>query len=160
MSLGQIKFSKGRGGRIPHAVNPQKQYKAPAQPKRWLTCKVRSISLDNGETLKRGCGRAGLMPSDVGWRCFYCGNYVYRNDPPLDALWFHFKMGREYWRGMSREGKHFINGVPVAGSPDCLPSYLLADLTEPRPPKWFRFFVIFDADQFERYLERSRNETR
>ncbi len=154
----QVQSHHKRGEQTPSATNDEKQSDTSVQSRRWLVCQVRHIALDNGETLKRGCGRVGLMPSDVGWRCFYCGNYVYRNDPPLDALWFHFKTGREYWRPMSREGKHFINGVPVAGTPDSLPAYLLADLAEPRPPQWFRFFVIFDADQFERYLERRRNE--
>lgn len=160
MNLYQISSPKKRGDKTACPVNGQKPSGHSARSNRWSTCQVRHIVLDNGETLKRGCGRVGLMPSDVGWRCFYCGNYVYRNDPPLAALWFHFRAGREYWRGMIREGRHFINGVPVTGSSDCLPADLLADLVESSPPRWFRYFVIFDADQFERYLEGRRNEIR
>ncbi len=120
---------------------------------RWRMCEVRVISLENGETIKRGCGRAGLMPDDVGWRCFYCGNYIFRRSPTLSSLWFHFKVGREYWRAMSQGGHNFINGVPVSGFPDSLPSCLRGDLTETRPPKWFKYYIVFDEDQFQKYLE-------
>lgn len=118
-----------------------------------LTCPVRTISLENGETLKRGCGQRGLMPSDIGWHCFYCGNYIYQTNSTLDALWFHFKIAREYWRAMSLEGKNFINGVPVSGFPDFLPRRLLADLAETKPPKWFRYYLIFDDEKFQNYLD-------
>ena len=64
----------------------------PSKAGRRLMCEVRIIPLENGETVKRGCGRTGMMPSEVGWSCFYCGNYVYRPDPPISALWFHFKV--------------------------------------------------------------------
>jgi hypothetical protein len=116
-------------------------------------CEVRVILLENGETVKRGCGQAGLMPGAVGWSCFYCGNYVFRLAPSLYALWFHFKMGREYWRAMSRGGDNFINGVPVSGLPDSLPRRLWGDLSETRPPKWFKYYVAFDEAQFQKYLE-------
>ena len=115
-------------------------------------CKVRLISLDSGETLKRGCGRNGLISTEVGWHCFYCGNYIYQSQPTLDALWFHFKIAREYWRAMSRGEKNFINGVPVSGYPDFLPRRLLADLGEACPPKWFRYYLTFDDEQFQKYL--------
>ena len=120
---------------------------------RWRICEVRIIPLENGETVKRGCGRTGMIPSEVGWSCFYCGNYVYRPDPPISALWFHFKVGREYWRAMSQGGRNFINGVPVSGVPDSLPRRLWADLAEARPPKWFRYYILFDEEQFQKYLE-------
>jgi len=120
---------------------------------RRLLCEVRIILLENGETVKRGCGQTGLMPSAVGWSCFYCGNYVFRSAPTLYALWFHFKMGREYWRAMSRGGDNFINGVPVSGLPDSLPRRLWGDLAETRPPKWFKYYVAFDEAQFQNYLD-------
>ncbi len=120
---------------------------------RWQMCEVRIIPLENGETVKRGCGRIGMMPSEVGWSCFYCGNYVYRPAPTLSALWFHFKVGREYWRAMSQGGRNFINGVPVSGFADSLPRRLWADLTEARPPKWFKYYIVFDEDQFQKYLQ-------
>lgn len=130
------------------------------QSKRLLECKVRMISLENGETVKRGCGRAGLMASEVGWHCFYCGNYIYQTNPTLDALWFHFKIAREYWRAMSREDKNYINGVPVSGFPEFLPRRLLADLAEARPPKWFRFYLVYDEEQFQKYLETQDGQNR
>lgn len=116
-------------------------------------CKARIISLENGETVKRGCGRAGLIPGEVGWSCFYCGNYIFKAAPTLSALWFHFKVGREYWRAMSQGGNNFINGVPVSGFPDSLPRSLWGDLTEARPPKWFKYYIVYDEDQFQKYLE-------
>jgi len=116
-------------------------------------CEVRILSLENGETVKRGCGRMGLMSGEVGWSCFYCGNYVYHADPTLSALWFHFKVGREYWRAMSQGGNNFINGVPVSGFPDSLPRRLWADLADTQPPKWFPYYMVYDEDQFQTYLE-------
>lgn len=119
---------------------------------RWLECRVRVISLESGETVKRGCGRKGLIATDVGWHCFYCGNYIYQPEPSLDALWFHFRIAREYWRTMSRGEKNFINGILVSGAPDFLPRRLLSDLAETNPPKWFRYYLTFDEEQFETYL--------
>jgi len=121
---------------------------------KWLKCQVRTISLESGETVKRGCGQTGLMPTDIGWHCFYCGNYIYQTNSTLDALWFHFKIAREYWRAMRREDKNFINGVPVSGFPDFLPRRLLADLVETHPPKWFRYYLKFDDEQFQKYLDK------
>jgi hypothetical protein len=125
----------------------------PSKSGRWQMCKVRVIPLENGETVKRGCGRTGLRPSEVGWSCFYCGNYVFRADPSLSALWFHFKVGREYWRAMSQGGRNFINGVPVSGFSDSLPRRLWADLLDASPPKWFPYYMGLDEDQFQKYLE-------
>jgi hypothetical protein len=124
-----------------------------AKPGRRMLCEVRIIALESGETVKRGCGQTGLTPSAVGWSCFYCGNYIFRAQPSLYDLWFHFKMGREYWRAMSLGGENFINGVPVAGLPDSLPRRLWADLTETQPPKWFKYFITFDEEQFQQYIE-------
>lgn len=118
-----------------------------------LFCEVRVLSLENGDTVKRGCGQYGLMPNEAGWSCFYCGNYIFRTAPSLYSLWFHFKVGREYWRAMSLGGENFINGVPVSGLPDSLPRRLWGDLTETRPPKWFKYFIAYDEEQFQKYLE-------
>jgi len=156
MNLCRSRPAKGQGRRFSLAV-VRTPARVGALCRRRLICQVHSIPLDNGETLKRGCGRIGLIPSDVGWRCFYCGNYVYRADPPVEALWFHFRVAREYWRAMSRGDQHFVNGVPVSGLADSLPSCLRADLGEPSPPVWFRYFLIFDEQQFTHYLE-SRHE--
>jgi hypothetical protein len=98
-------------------------------------------------------GQTGLMPDEVGWSCFYCGNYIFRPAPSLHDLWFHFKVGREYWRAMSLGGDNFINGVPVSGLPDSLPRRLWGDLTETRPPKWFKYYIVYDEEQFQKYLE-------
>ena len=138
-----------------HSVikKPADENQTDSRSGRRLMCKVRIIPLENGETVKRGCGRTGMMPSEVGWSCFYCGNYVYRPAPTLSALWFHFKVGREYWRAMSQGGRNFINGVPVSGFADSLPRRLWADLKEARPPKWFKYYIVFDEDQFQKYLE-------
>ncbi len=120
----------------------------------WLRCRPKSIVLENGEKLKRGCGRVGLIPDAVGWKCFYCGNFVYQKQIPLDVLWFHFKTAREYWRVMSRQDKNFVNGVPVAGPADALPSALKRDLMEVHPPQWFLYFVLQDESEFQHYLQR------
>ena len=61
-------------------------------------CRQEYYYLENGEEIQRGCGLLGLYRTDIGWRCLYCGNYLYKNKLPLDALWFHFRMGREYWK--------------------------------------------------------------
>ncbi len=121
----------------------------------WRQCPIRIISLESGETVKRGCGQMGLMSTATGWHCFYCGNYIYQTNSTLDALWFHFKIAREYWRAMSRADRNFINGVPVSGFPDVLPGRLLADLVEAHPPKWFRYYLIFDDEKFQAYLDKT-----
>jgi len=116
-------------------------------------CSPVSFVLETGEALQRGCGRKGLYETDVGWHCFYCGNYLYRQEPSLKAMWFHFRVGREYWRAMFSRDNVFINGVPVSGLPDCLPRSLLSDLLEPNPPPWFSYFIFYDGPQFKKYLE-------
>jgi len=116
-------------------------------------CLPVSHVLETGETLRRGCGKNGLHETDIGWHCFYCGNYLYRSEPSLKALWFHFRVGREYWRARFFRDRVFINGVPVSGLPDCLPRSLVCDLLEPNPPHWFSYFIFYDGPQFQKYLE-------
>jgi hypothetical protein len=130
--------------------------RAKTRARPWRTCPIRIVSLESGETVKRGCGDKGMIPTDTGWHCFYCGNYIYQTHAPLTALWFHFKIAREYWRAMSRGDTFFINGVPVSGGPDYLPGRLLADLAESHPPKWFRYYLIFDEEQFQSYLNNEK----
>ena len=122
--------------------------------RRLKVCLPASFKLETGETIERGCGKNGLYETDVGWQCIYCGNYLYRPKISLKAMWFHFRVGREYWRVMFSRDNFFINGVPVSGSPDCLPKSLLADLAEPNPPPWFSYFIYYDGPQFEKYLEK------
>lgn len=131
-----------------------KNVRAEKSARIFLPCRIQYITLETGEKIKRGCGQNGLLQTDVGWRCFYCGNYVYRSESSLEALWFHFKTAREYWRVTSRGGREFVNGIPVSGSPDPLPHRLLADLEETRPPKWFPYYMVYDEDQFLHYLNR------
>ncbi len=122
--------------------------------RRFRICREVHLTLQNGEVLKRGCGRRGLYPFDGGWRCFYCGRYLYESGSSLQALWFHFRLAREYWRVQSANGRDFINGVPVPGLPDPIPLCLQGDLTEPDPPEWFAVFVDEDETEFKRYLKR------
>ncbi len=117
-------------------------------------CKIVLNTLETGETVKRGCGSVGLVPCDVGWRCLYCGNFLYHSDANLSALWFHFKIAREYWRPMNLQNVDFINGIPVTGPVDSLPRFLLGDLDETQPPKWFPYYILYDEKQFQEYLER------
>ena len=105
-------------------------------------CQTMFHLLETGEKIKRGCGRRGLMPTEVGWQCFYCGNYIYRTGSNLLQLWFHFRLAREYWRARSRGDQEYINGVPVAGRADSLPSCLLGDLDNLHPPRWFPYFIL------------------
>ena len=65
---------------------------------RFSQCRIVNLRLETGENLKRGCGLCGLEEVETGWRCFYCGNHIYRSGLRLEALWSHFKTGREYWR--------------------------------------------------------------
>lgn len=116
-------------------------------------CKRFIITLETGEKIKRGCGQFGLIPNEAGWRCFYCGNFIYEKKLSLESAWFHFKIAREYWRPSIVEGRGYINGIPVAGSPDPLPRRLLGDLVETRPPRWFPYFMLYNEEQFNRYLE-------
>ncbi|MFQ5451792.1 MAG: hypothetical protein ACE5E9_14295 [Nitrospinaceae bacterium] len=148
----------GPGRENPGEARTGIEEKASSHSLRWLPCTIRFITLDTGETVKRGCGSSGLIPSDVGWRCFYCGNYVYRPDASLQSLWFHFKTGREFWRVMNRNDRNFVNGVAVSGAPDPLPRFLLADLVEARPPRWFYYYMVLDENQFQRYLEARNRE--
>ncbi len=129
-----------------------------AKPKYFLKeCRQEKFLLENGEEIQRGCGLLGLYQTDVGWRCLYCGNYLYQEKSPLDVLWFHFRMGREYWKISVSQDKIFINGVPITGLPDSLPRNLISDLSEPRPPKWFPYFVSYEGHQFKKYLEKYWN---
>lgn len=118
---------------------------------RLAQCPVIKQRLETGEIIKRGCGLRGLEPREAGWRCFYCGNYVYRGGLELDALWLHFKTGREYWRLIYMDGMDYINGMPFLGRD--LPVRLLADLREIHPPRWFAYYLIYDEPDFKRYVE-------
>ncbi|MFQ5674206.1 MAG: hypothetical protein ACE5G9_14085 [Nitrospinales bacterium] len=115
-------------------------------------CKTTFVTLDSGETLKRGCGGRGLVAFEAGWRCLYCGNYIYHARLSVDTLWFHYKLTREYWRATHRGGQEYINGIPVDGCAETLPRFLAADLREVRPPRWFRFYIVCDAEEFACYL--------
>ncbi len=120
-------------------------------------CQKETILLESGEEIQKGCGFFGLYRTDVGWRCLYCGNYLYQEKSHLEALWFHFRVGREYWKIYVSQDKIFINGVPVSGLPDPLPRKFISDLSELRPPKWFPYFVSYEGYQFKKYLERYWN---
>jgi len=125
--------------------------------KQLKVCLKERILLESGEEILRGCGFSGMVRTDVGWRCLYCGNYLYQEKSPLEALWFHFRVGREYWKISISQDKIFINGVPVSGMPDSLPRKFVSDLSEPCPPKWFPYFVTYEGHQFKEYLERYWN---
>lgn len=118
-------------------------------------CRIVTANLETGETVKRGCGRKGMEAFGAGWRCLYCGNYVYRSGAGLAELWSHFKTGREYWRATVVGGQEFVNGVPAPGGAEGLPSRLLDDLREIRPPKWFAYYLVCEERDFRRYLEQS-----
>lgn len=124
---------------------------------RLKVCIPASFVLESGESVRRGCGRSGLYKTNVGWHCFYCGNYLYSSAPSLKALWFHFRVGRDYWRTMFSRDMIYINGVPVSGLADGLPKSLFSDLLEPNPPSWFTYFIFYDRDQFSKYLETREN---
>ncbi len=119
-------------------------------------CQMTWVSLQTGERIKKGCGRMGLYPFDGGRRCFYCGRYLYEPASSLDAMWFHFRLAREYWRIQSTHGRDFINGVPVPGMPDPLPPHLQKDLSDPKPPRWFGVFVKMEEDEFKNYLNQNQ----
>lgn len=122
-----------------------------SQGLRW--CKIVVMTLETGETIKRGCGNRGLVGFEAGRKCFYCGNYVYHPNLKLETLWFHFKLAREYWRAVDIDGRDFVNGIPVPGRAEPLPHYLLADLVEVQPPRWFPFYLLYEEEEFIRYLE-------
>jgi hypothetical protein len=128
-----------------------------SEKRRFKFCLPASFELETGEILARGCGKYGLYETDVGLHCFYCGNYLYLQEPSLNAMWFHFRLGREYWRAMYSRDNIFINGVPVTGLVDCLPRCLVSDLVEPNPPPWFPYFIVYDGPQFKRYLEKYKH---
>jgi len=115
-------------------------------------CRTTCVTLESGETLKRGCGGRGLVAFEAGWKCLYCGNYIYHPRLSVETLWFHYKLTREYWRVTHREGRDYINGMPVDGRAETLPRFLVADLREVRPPRWFRFYVVYDEEEFAGYL--------
>ncbi len=115
-------------------------------------CPVTAVTLESGEILKRGCGRRGLVAFDAGWKCFYCGNVLYREAATVESMWFHFRLGREYWRAHSTAGREFINGIAVNGQAEGLPSECMRDLNEPNPPDWFYKFVEDDETPFDEIL--------
>ncbi len=125
-------------------------------PRGFRKCPVTQVRLQGGEMLKRGCGRRGMSRFDAGWHCFYCGRYLYERGPELKALWFHFRLAREYWRVQHSAGRDFVNGMPVPGLADPLPPGLWADLAEPEPPLWFGVFVQSEEEEFRHYLETRR----
>ncbi|PIQ95975.1 MAG: hypothetical protein COV67_12005 [Nitrospinae bacterium CG11_big_fil_rev_8_21_14_0_20_56_8] len=127
--------------------------KGSAEKTRLRQCPVRYRRIESGEVLKHGCGLWGLAPHGIGWRCLYCGNYEYEEKSTLDSLWFHFKVGREYWRPAFFGGREFVNGVPVSPPADSLPGSLARDLQENRPPRWFPLYICCEEEQFQRYLE-------
>lgn len=116
-------------------------------------CRPIVTTLETGENLRRGCGHRGLMEFGSGWKCFYCGNIIYKNGADLDELWFHFRLGREYWRIKTLLGRDFINGIPVSGQSDSVPAQLWPDLGELRPPKWFPYFLASGDEEFQQYLK-------
>ncbi|MBI4384139.1 MAG: hypothetical protein HY579_08920 [Nitrospinae bacterium] len=116
-------------------------------------CPVAMTTLSTGEIVKRGCGEKGLERVAAGWRCFYCGNYIYLQRPDLRELWSHFKTGREYWRTLRVAGQEFVNGILVYGDAQGLPAGLTADLVEILPPGWFAYYLVCDEKQFDRYLD-------
>ena len=115
-------------------------------------CPVVVVTLEDGERPRRGCGQLGMMASAGGWKCFYCGNYIFGSSEDLQELWFHFRLGREYWRVKSFLGMDFINGVPVSGKGDSLPRSLWPDLGETAAPGWFAKFIVLDEDEFDKYM--------
>ncbi len=115
-------------------------------------CPVAATALSTGEIVKRGCGGKGMERVAAGWRCFYCGNYIYHPRPDLRELWSHFKSGREYWRVLHVAGWEFVNGVSVHGNAQGLPGELTADLMEVVPPGWFAYYLVCDEKQFDWYL--------
>lgn len=136
--MGKLKIGRDREGNARRALR---------------RCRILFVNLANGETVKRGCGGRGLMEFGAGWKCFYCGAYVYRPKLRMESLWFHFKMGREYWRMAFINGWEYINGVPVVAPAEHLPQDLLADLAEIQRPAWFDFYVMYEEEEFKRYLK-------
>ncbi|MDH5764078.1 MAG: hypothetical protein OEZ51_13985 [Nitrospinota bacterium] len=119
---------------------------------RLFRCPVVVIPLAGREVIKRGCGRLGMTEFDAGRRCLYCGNYIYRKTASVESMWFHFRWAREYWRTHNTQGRDFVNGVPVSGRAESLPSSCLSDLSESRPPRWFPYFLSHSDREFHEYL--------
>ncbi len=115
-------------------------------------CPVVIITLVNSEVMKRGCGRFGMSEFDAGWRCLYCGNYMYKQAPSLESMWFHFRWAREFWKVHSGQAYDFVNGIPVTGRAESLPSSCLSDLAEFRPPRWFPYFLKYSDREFQEYM--------
>ena len=134
-----------------------RSFKVNKKEKNLKECLKEKVVLESGEEIKRGCGFTGLYQTEVGWRCLYCGNYLYKGKTNLEAWWFHFRVGREYWRVSVSQDKIFINGIPISGLPDSLPEKLKSDLAESSPPKWFPYFVAYEGHQFTKYFERYWN---
>ena len=119
---------------------------------RLMRCPVVVLTLANGEVIKRGCGRAGMAEFDACMRCLYCGNYLYKKVSSLQSLWFHFRWAREFWRIHNSYGRDFVNGVPVMGKAEALPSSCLPDLAESEPPRWFPYFLKYSDQEFRDYM--------
>lgn len=119
-------------------------------------CPVVVLTLTNGEVMKRGCGRLGMSEFDAYLRCLYCGNYMYKPTPSLESMWFHFRWAREFWRIHNGQGTDFVNGIPVMGRAESLPSACLSDLAESRPPRWFSYFLKYSDREFREYMLNSK----
>jgi len=119
---------------------------------RLFQCPVVVITLANGEIIKRGCGRSGMSEFGACLRCLYCGNYLYKKTPSLESMWFHFRWAREFWRIHNTHGRDFVNGIPVMGKAETLPSSCLADLAESKPPRWFPHFLKYSDQEFREYM--------
>jgi len=117
-----------------------------------IRCPVVVITLASGEVLKRGCGRSGMSEFGACLRCLYCGNYLYKKTPSLESMWFHFRWAREFWRPHITQGRDFVNGVPVTGKAETLPSSCLSDLAESKPPRWFPYFLKYSDQEFRDYM--------
>lgn len=124
--------------------------------RRLYRCPVVIFTLVDGEVMKRGCGRVGMSEFDGGLRCLYCGNYRYKSAPSLESMWFHFRWAREFWKSHNRLGRDFVNGTPVSGRGDSLPSSCLSDLSESRPPGWFAHFLKYNDQEFRDYMFNSK----
>jgi hypothetical protein len=117
-----------------------------------MRCPVTVVTLASGENIKRGCGRPGMVEFGACLRCLYCGNYLYKKSSSLESMWFHFRWAREFWRIHNTHGRDFVNGVPVMGNAETLPSSFLPDLAESKPPRWFSYFLKYSAQEFQEYL--------
>ena len=115
-------------------------------------CPVAVIALASGENIKRGCGRSGMVEFGACLRCLYCGNYLYKKSSSLESMWFHFRWAREFWRIHNTHGRDFVNGVPVLGKAETLPSSCLPDLAESKPPRWFPYFLKYSDEEFRKYM--------